>query len=381
MEQEIELDLFLENRLFQGISKTELLPLYQISTRVQIGPDQYLIREGETTKDIFFVLSGTFKVLKYDPAAQQSHTIGLIEPKDAIGEMALLDSGPRSASVLSVTHSRLRKISFSDLLQAMQKTPELNLLFLHLASNVSRRLRQASELAFDALKAKAEEYKTRNHMGYYLVIMFTILSVTAFSIPSLREFFHETSNTSYVTIPLLSILVATMFISNHWFQFPYSTFGLTLQNWKRAVLEGIFFTIPLMGLLVGLKWFLIQNQGVPLFNPYFLFPNPELQTVKTWIVFQLFYVLFIPLQELTARGGVQSVLEKFLAGKYKVPLSIGMSSLVFSTFHLFLSGPVGVAAFLAGLYFGWLFSRTHNLLSPVIAHLLIGVWGLSILGM
>jgi len=102
---------------------------------------------------------------------------------------------------------------------------------------------------------------------------------------------------------------------------------------------------------------------------------------KTWWTFLLIYILIVaPLQEFLSRGGLQGPLEEFLSSKYKVPLAILVSNLLFSTMHLFMSLEIALLVFIPGVYFGWLYSRTHNLLGVWIAHALVGTIGLSIVG-
>jgi len=55
--------------------------------------------------------------------------------------------------------------------------------------------------------------------------------------------------------------------------------------------------------------------------------------------------------------------------------------LIFSTAHLFMSFQIGILVFVGGLYLGWLYSRTHNLVGVWVAHWLLGSWALSVVGL
>lgn len=163
--------------------------------------------------------------------------------------------------------------------------------------------------------------------------------------------------------------------------FPLSTFGLTLNNWRKAIFEGIVFTIPFTAVILATKWLLISYEpnyiGRPLIEGLAnMNTNP-----KTWWTILVIYVLIVaPLQEFLARGGLQGPLEEFLSSRYRIPLAILVSNLLFSTLHLFMSLEIGLLVFIPGIYFGWLYSRTHNLLGVWIAHAIVGTIGLSIIG-
>lgn len=385
MNSDNRFELFCQNSLFKELTKEELKALFSISKEVVLNPGDCLIQEGDQADDIFFILEGSLEISKYDPINKESHVIGTVHAGNSIGEIALLDRGPRSASAKAISMCLLRKIPYVNLLALVEKNPKLNSLFFHLASNVSQRLRHTDDVVFEALKAKVDEYKTRNQMGSYLVILITVLCIIAYSIPGLKAALASTSNSSYISIPIIVFFGTSMYLLNKLFNFPYRVFGITLEHWKQSVFEGFVFTIPVLAFLTLAKWLVIQFvpafQGEPLFKPFFLVPDPASQTLHNWLLMQLYYVLFIPIQELMVRGGLQSLLERFLIGKHKVALSIFASSLMFGTGHLFLPVHIGIIIFLAGLYFGWLYSRTHNLISPIIAHALVGIWGLSVLGL
>jgi membrane protease YdiL (CAAX protease family) len=101
---------------------------------------------------------------------------------------------------------------------------------------------------------------------------------------------------------------------------------------------------------------------------------------KWWTFLFIYILIVVPLQEFVARGSLQGPLEEFLSSKYKVLLAILVSNLLFSTMHLFMSLEIALLTFIPGVYFGWLYSRTHNLLGVWIAHAIVGTIGLSIVG-
>jgi membrane protease YdiL (CAAX protease family) len=188
-------------------------------------------------------------------------------------------------------------------------------------------------------------------------------------------------NSSYITLPLtLAFFVFFIFFIKS-SNFPLKTFGLTLENWKKAIFEGIVFTIPFAAIILVLKWVLINYVAHYSGRPLIEGITAMNVDPKTWWTFTLIYWFVVaPLQEFLSRGGLQGPLEEFISSKYKVPLAILVSNLLFSTLHLFMSLEIGLLVFVPGVYFGWLYSRSHNLLGVWIAHALVGTVGLSIVG-
>ncbi len=92
----------------------------------------------------------------------------------------------------------------------------------------------------------------------------------------------------------------------------------------------------------------------------------------------LAYALFVPIQEMVARSGIQSSLMMFLRPKHRVPMSIFMSTLLFSSTHLHTSLQFAVLVFPMGLFWGWLYSRHPTLVGVVFSHLLIGIWAVFV---
>ncbi|MDI1353066.1 MAG: CPBP family intramembrane metalloprotease, partial [bacterium] len=74
------------------------------------------------------------------------------------------------------------------------------------------------------------------------------------------------------------------------------------------------------------------------------------------------YLLLTPLQELIVRGGVQSSLQEFLSGKYRVLMAIVVSNLIFSMTHLHMSIGMGLFVLVYGIYWGFLYARQGHII-------------------
>jgi len=90
------------------------------------------------------------------------------------------------------------------------------------------------------------------------------------------------------------------------------------------------------------------------------------------------YALFVPVQEMVARSGIQSSLMMFLRSRRKVALSIFMSTLLFSSTHLHTGYAFALSSFPVGLFWGWLYARRPTLIGVIFSHLLIGIWAVFV---
>ena len=163
-------------------------------------------------------------------------------------------------------------------------------------------------------------------------------------------------------------------------------FGLTMRNWKRATIEGLLVTIPLLLYLGILKYAVIQ------FDPQYRHLSLiEINTgfdqnlhVISWpqIIIMIIYVIFAPLQEFIIRGGLQGSLYWFLSGSYqsRTWTAILLSNLMFITFHAHVSLLFALGTFVPGLVWGWLYSRHKTLIGVSISHTILGLLVIFFMG-
>ncbi len=110
MDQKLEL---LERvPLFAGIAREQLDEIGRIVDEIEVPAGTALTHEGRHEGYFFVVVSGTVRI---ERGGRAINTIG---PGDFLGEIALLDGGPRTASattespclLLSMTHERFHEL-------------------------------------------------------------------------------------------------------------------------------------------------------------------------------------------------------------------------------------------------------------------------------
>lgn len=135
------LDLLSKVSLFSGCSQSELKELAKITTEMDASAGTVLCREGGAGHTCFIVVDGEAKV------TIDGEEVGTVGPGGFFGEMALLDGGPRVATVTAATDMRLLELS----------RPEFSTLLADLPS-VSRKM-------LTALGARLREAHAQLHPG------------------------------------------------------------------------------------------------------------------------------------------------------------------------------------------------------------------------
>ena len=105
--------------LFAGLPR-EALEAIAARCRVRrCAPDEHVLHHHETSFDLFFVLIGRARVVLYSPGGRDVSFRDL-GPGEVFGELAAIDGGPRSASVLAMEPSTLVVMSRDDFATLMR---------------------------------------------------------------------------------------------------------------------------------------------------------------------------------------------------------------------------------------------------------------------
>lgn len=132
--------------IFSGIDEAVLAELLTIVEERACSDGQTVFAQGDEGDALYVIAAGAVKVVAViDKEKNLTKDLAILTQGDFVGEMSLIDSSPRSASVVSLGDSTLLRISrsgFQDLLQK-SATTAANLLF-GIIRTVSGRLRQTN---------------------------------------------------------------------------------------------------------------------------------------------------------------------------------------------------------------------------------------------
>jgi CRP-like cAMP-binding protein len=131
----VEKVLFLKSiDLFRGLPGEELATIAEIAEEQPFAAGDPVFAEGEPGDALYLIVEGAVKVHR---GGEQLAQLGA---RDVFGEMAVLDSQPRSASVTVLKDAVLLKIGRDDFRDILQERPEIGMGIIQV---LSRRLRPA----------------------------------------------------------------------------------------------------------------------------------------------------------------------------------------------------------------------------------------------
>ncbi|HEY5962311.1 MAG TPA: cyclic nucleotide-binding domain-containing protein [Polyangiaceae bacterium] len=105
--------------LFRALNDREILRLLQVVEVVAFKDEDIVIREGDRGEELFIVLTGSVKVKRGETL------LATLGPGDHFGEMALVRSQPRSATVVSDLDSELMVVRRSDFFEILRSEHQL----------------------------------------------------------------------------------------------------------------------------------------------------------------------------------------------------------------------------------------------------------------
>jgi serine/threonine protein phosphatase PrpC len=126
--------------LLASLSYKERVAMLAIATSHRVEAGEVVMREGEVGSDMFVVVRGRLAVSK---AGAHIADLG---PGGLVGEMAMVDAAPRSATVVAVETTDLISFSHAAMTTLMRAEPALgNKLLWSIIASMSGKLRSSSE--------------------------------------------------------------------------------------------------------------------------------------------------------------------------------------------------------------------------------------------
>jgi CRP/FNR family cyclic AMP-dependent transcriptional regulator len=114
-----KLELLRRIPLFSGFDKRRLERLGMLADEVDVPAGKQVMRQGEIGSDMMVIVAGRVAV---ERDGQRLNTLGA---GDFFGEIALLDGGPRTATVTTEEPSRLLVLTHREFHALMDEFPEV----------------------------------------------------------------------------------------------------------------------------------------------------------------------------------------------------------------------------------------------------------------
>jgi CRP-like cAMP-binding protein len=151
---DITTELLREVPLFSGLVEDELSAVAAVASVDRFEPDQVVFREGDASSTCYVIRSGHACALREHPDGRVI-TLARFGPGDIFGELAMLDTQRRSATVQAVDELEVIAILGPDMQRLLGEHPEIA---VKLIVALGRKLRETNErvagLSFQTVQSR-----------------------------------------------------------------------------------------------------------------------------------------------------------------------------------------------------------------------------------
>lgn len=127
--------------LFAGLSNEDLARLGRMVEEIHLTAGQKLFKEGTDGQHAYVIWSGQMEV--YKETSEGTVTLAVLESRDILGEMSLVEHGPRTASARAKTDATLLVISRNQFYSLLENSSAAALAMLH---TIIKRLRATEHM-------------------------------------------------------------------------------------------------------------------------------------------------------------------------------------------------------------------------------------------
>ncbi|SFB07341.1 CAAX protease self-immunity [Cohnella sp. OV330] len=370
------------NPLFQSMTEDEIAGIAEISEVAELSAGTVFIREGETDKALYLVERGNVEVVKAEPGSGNWLVLATLGAGTCIGETSILEGNvARTATVRTAEPSALIRIDPERMIGDRAFDSVRIKLLNHVAASLTGKLDATNNMTVAAMKNDLETNKARIAMGLFTVNLLFMLGIYTLALKSLNTLVINFGS-NLISIAILALMSAVMFIMIKKSGYPMKTFGLTLEDWRGVLWRSFLMTLPLLAVIALLKGVVLYMHPEIDDQVFSIIPIIEGRKVdSTFYIYGLAYALFCPVQEFISRSGIQSSLQNFLPPtRSRTWIAIVLSNLMFSTAHSHLNLTFALLTFFPGLYWGWMYARQRSLLGASVSHVMVGVWIFFIVG-
>lgn len=114
-----KLELLKRVPLFTGLGQRDIEELGRLAEEIDLPAGHVLMREGGSGNEFFVIVAGTVGI---DRAGARFKSLG---PGDFLGEIALVDGGPRTATATTETPAKLLVVGHREFHSLMDQFPSI----------------------------------------------------------------------------------------------------------------------------------------------------------------------------------------------------------------------------------------------------------------
>lgn len=122
--------------IFENCTTADIASIAAVAQEHTYAPGQIVVTQGTPGQAFYLITNGRVTI------ERDGSVLGAFGPGDFFGEMSLLDSAPRSATIRAMEETRCLMLSSWDFKALLERSPSIAIRLLEV---LSRRLRVADE--------------------------------------------------------------------------------------------------------------------------------------------------------------------------------------------------------------------------------------------
>src|SRR5687768_14771149 len=143
--------------IFSALSREDVAKVLGKLEEISFGAGEKIFSQGDQGDAFYLIQTGTVQVV-VESGAGNSEVIAVLGPRDWFGEMALLSGEPRSATIQSITETRLWRLRREEWDELIEKHPTWLLQFCATLSKRLSHLDRQYSTSREAFNSLAEEF-------------------------------------------------------------------------------------------------------------------------------------------------------------------------------------------------------------------------------
>jgi CRP-like cAMP-binding protein len=125
--------------IFSSLTLEQLRVLASHLEEQHFLPGEVIIQEGDFSQELYIIVTGRARIVK-DRGGPHERELAVVGPADFIGDMAIFEAAPRSATVVAVEEAELLVLSSEKFKQTIYQIPEMAFeIFRELSARLRRR--------------------------------------------------------------------------------------------------------------------------------------------------------------------------------------------------------------------------------------------------
>ena len=218
--------------VFSGLTARELVSVSDLCQEQCFQIDDQVIGQMSDTQGVYFISRGSVRVINLTTSGKEV-TLEVLSEGKCFGELAAIDSGPRSSSVIAIKPTLLFLMPTPDFLKTMERFPSVSRSIMGMLARVirtsSERITNLVTLGANA-RVLAEVMKKINEQGYDKNINKILIE----NFPKHNEIARKASTTRETVTRVLSTLTKKKIIQRK---------GTSIEISDVAVLERTFLNL------------------------------------------------------------------------------------------------------------------------------------------